>query len=106
MEGGDVLAHEAQAHAYSGFRGLYKRRPDGSRQFVEAACRAHLRRDFHDVWTPPSPRSPARRSTGSAHSTTSSARAPVGPRRISVILHRMWIDDTDFQSDIPVPYAA
>ena len=26
--------------------GLY-----GSRQFVEAACWAHLRRDFHDVWT-------------------------------------------------------
>ncbi|WP_373289063.1 transposase [Gemmobacter aquaticus] len=28
------------------------------------------------------------------------------PRRISVILHRMWGDDTNFRSDIPVPHAA
>lgn len=27
-------------------------------------------------------------------------------RRISVILHRMWVDDTNFRSDIPVPHAA
>lgn len=27
-------------------------------------------------------------------------------RRIGVILHRMWVDDTVFQSDIAVPYAA
>lgn len=27
-------------------------------------------------------------------------------RRISVILHRMWVDDTDFQSDMPVPRGA
>ncbi|WP_323036376.1 transposase [Pararhodobacter sp.] len=27
-------------------------------------------------------------------------------RRISVILHRMWVDDTDFRSDIAVPHAA
>jgi transposase len=27
-------------------------------------------------------------------------------RRIGVILHRMWVDDTDFRSDIKVPYAA
>lgn len=27
-------------------------------------------------------------------------------RRIGVILHRMWVDDTDFQSDITVPHAA
>lgn len=40
-----------QADAYSGFRQLYERRADGSRQFQEAACWAHLRRDFHDVWT-------------------------------------------------------
>ena len=40
-----------QADAYSGFRGLYEPRPDGSRQFRDAACWAHLRRDFHDVWT-------------------------------------------------------
>jgi transposase len=26
-------------------------------------------------------------------------------RRISVILHRMWVDDTDFRSDSPVPHA-
>lgn len=27
-------------------------------------------------------------------------------RRIAVILHRMWVDDTDFRSDIPMPHAA
>lgn len=27
-------------------------------------------------------------------------------RRIGVILQRMWIDETVFQSDIAVPYAA
>jgi transposase len=40
-----------QADAYPGFSNLYERRADGSRQFREAACWAHLRRDFHDVWT-------------------------------------------------------
>jgi transposase len=40
-----------QADAYPGFNDLYERRADGSRQFREAACWAHLRRDFHDVWT-------------------------------------------------------
>jgi len=40
-----------QADAYSGFKDLYEPRADGSRQFREAACWAHLRRDFHDVWT-------------------------------------------------------
>ena len=27
-------------------------------------------------------------------------------RRIGVILHRMWVDDTEFRSDSAVPYAA
>ena len=40
-----------QADAYSGFKDLYERRADGSQRFREAACWAHLRRDFHDVWT-------------------------------------------------------
>ena len=40
-----------QADAYSGFRGLYEPDADGSSQFREAACWAHLRRAFHDVWT-------------------------------------------------------
>jgi transposase len=40
-----------QADAYTGFKQLYERRADGSSQFREAACWAHLRRDFHDVWT-------------------------------------------------------
>lgn len=40
-----------QADAYGGFNKLYEPRIDGSRQFREAACWAHLRRDFHDVWT-------------------------------------------------------
>jgi len=40
-----------QADAYTGFKELYERRADGIAQFREAACWAHLRRDFHDVWT-------------------------------------------------------
>ncbi len=40
-----------QADAYAGFRDLYARRADGAQQFREAACWAHLRRAFHDVWT-------------------------------------------------------
>ena len=40
-----------QADAYTGFNKLYEKRVDGSRQFREAACWAHLRRDFHDIWT-------------------------------------------------------
>lgn len=39
-----------QADAYAGFNPLYELRADGSSQFREAACWAHLRRDFHDVW--------------------------------------------------------
>ena len=37
-------------NAYSGFKDLYQPGLDGSPQFREAACWAHLRRDFHDVW--------------------------------------------------------
>ncbi len=37
-------------NAYSGFKELYARRADDSCQFREAACWAHLRRDFHDIW--------------------------------------------------------
>lgn len=40
-----------QADAYTGFKALYETRADGSTQFREAACWAHLRRDFHDIWT-------------------------------------------------------
>jgi hypothetical protein len=40
-----------QADAYTGFNALYEKGLDGSSQFREAACWAHLRRDFHDVWT-------------------------------------------------------
>lgn len=39
-----------QADAYSGFKDLYQAGLDGPPQFREAACWAHLRRDFHDVW--------------------------------------------------------
>jgi transposase len=39
-----------QADAYTGFKALYEKREDGSIQFREAACWAHLRRDFHDIW--------------------------------------------------------
>ncbi len=41
-----------QADAYSGFKALYERQPGNSApRFTEAACWAHLRRDFHDIWT-------------------------------------------------------
>lgn len=39
-----------QADAYSGFRKLYEPGLDGKPRVREAACWAHLRRDFHDVW--------------------------------------------------------
>jgi transposase len=39
-----------QADAYAGFRKLYERGLDGKPRIREAACWAHLRRDFHDVW--------------------------------------------------------
>ena len=39
-----------QADAYAGFRDLYKPDASGDVRVREAACWAHLRRDFHDVW--------------------------------------------------------
>ena len=39
-----------QADAYAGFRELYKPDATGAVRVREAACWAHLRRDFHDVW--------------------------------------------------------
>lgn len=39
-----------KADAYAGFKALYEPGPDGIRQVREAACWAHMRRDFHDVW--------------------------------------------------------
>lgn len=40
-----------QADGYRGYAKLYEPVPDGSARFREAACWAHLRRDFHDIWT-------------------------------------------------------
>jgi transposase len=39
-----------QADAYAGFKELYKADLTGNVQIREAACWAHARRDFHDVW--------------------------------------------------------
>jgi transposase len=39
-----------QADAYAGFRKLYEPGLDDTQRIREAACWAHLRRDFHDVW--------------------------------------------------------
>jgi len=39
-----------QADAYRGFEALYEPDIDGVHRVREAACWAHLRRDFHDVW--------------------------------------------------------
>ena len=40
-----------QADCYKGYAKLYASTPDGAAPLREAACWAHLRRDFHDVWT-------------------------------------------------------
>jgi transposase len=40
-----------QADGYKGYAKLYVPAPDGTARFREAACWAHLRRDFHDLWT-------------------------------------------------------
>jgi len=46
-KGGGIL----QADGYKGYAKLYAPEPDGTTRFREAACWAHLRRDFHDVWS-------------------------------------------------------
>jgi transposase len=40
-----------QADAYRGYAKLYDPDPDGTPRLREAACWAHLRRDFHDEWS-------------------------------------------------------
>ena len=40
-----------QADGYKGYAKLYAPGPDGLPRLREAACWAHLRRDFHDFWT-------------------------------------------------------
>ena len=37
-------------NGYKGYAKLYEPEPDGTARFREAACWAHLRRDFHDIW--------------------------------------------------------
>jgi transposase len=39
-----------QADGYKGYSKLYEPGLDGKARFKEAACWAHLRRDFHDFW--------------------------------------------------------
>ncbi len=39
-----------QADGYKGYAKLYEPDPDGRPRLHEAACWAHLRRDFHDAW--------------------------------------------------------
>ena len=39
-----------QADAYAGFKALYAPDKEGNIKVREAACWAHLRRDFHDAW--------------------------------------------------------
>lgn len=40
-----------QADGYKGYAKLYEPGADGKSRLQEAACWAHLRRDFHDIWT-------------------------------------------------------
>jgi len=70
-----------QADAYAGFKDLYEKRADGSQQFREAACWAHLRRDFHDVWAANKSEIAREALDRMASSTTSSARSPDNPRK-------------------------
>jgi len=52
-----VLSHLAdargilQADGYKGYAKLYEPDPNSTPRLREAACWAHLRRDFHDFWT-------------------------------------------------------
>ena len=52
-----VLGHLASAHGilqadgYKGYAKLYEPEPGGVPRLYEAACWAHLRRDFYDFWT-------------------------------------------------------
>ncbi len=39
-----------QADGYKGYAKLYESDPDGVSRLYEAACWAHLRRDFQDFW--------------------------------------------------------
>ncbi len=39
------------ADGYKGYAKLYEPNTEGKRRFREAACWAHWRRDFHDIWT-------------------------------------------------------
>ena len=54
---GHVLGHLAnargilQADGYKGYAKLYEPDTEGTRRLREAACWAHLRRDFYDFWT-------------------------------------------------------
>lgn len=56
-KGEHVLSHLAdargilQADGYKGYAKLYVPEPGGVPRLHEAACWAHLRRDFHDFWT-------------------------------------------------------
>jgi transposase len=51
-----VLSHLAnargilQADGYKEYAKLYANEPEGAPRLREAACWAHLRRDFHDFW--------------------------------------------------------
>lgn len=40
-----------QADGYKGYGKLYQPLPNGTQRLREAACWAHWRRDFHDIWT-------------------------------------------------------
>jgi transposase len=40
-----------QADGYKGYSKLYSSGENGTSRFKEAACWAHWRRDFHDIWT-------------------------------------------------------
>lgn len=40
-----------QADGYKGYGKLYEPGAEGTSRFREAACWAHWRRDFHDIWT-------------------------------------------------------
>ncbi len=56
-----VLSHLAdtrgilQSDGYKGYAKLYAQDSGGTQRLREAACRAHLRRGFHDFWSSTKP---------------------------------------------------
>lgn len=77
-----------QADAYTGFKALYEPDATGAVRIREAACWAHLRRDFHDVWTGTKSEIAREALDRIGRSTTLNARSPAAPPKSGGALGR------------------